>query len=596
METLLANAGRARREVRNGREYLVAPLTLIVPGVLNGSKGPLFYPPEEIRKDYSAWNGMPLVVYHPLVNGQHVSARHPQVWETQEVGRVFNALIDHYGKLKAEGWFDVEHTARVDNRVLASLRSGIPIELSTGLYTDNDPAPRGANWNGRPYSHIARNYRPDHLAILPDQVGACSVNDGCGVLVNRRGGKATLSERVDELIANVTNGSGRETIGGVDGQWVTISGTHVFIDADGNILHGPKPLKEVSEQRSASQIEEMSSEWESEFSELGGGKPVTKIGTGLDTESTPLDPQRKVASHPVWAVNHAIRKAGEKLYKSGFDFNGIHDVEFHPITESMKTKHGPLDFVFFPSDPSKEGSIVRPSGHLGYKTKDHDGNVYVYSTSGGKPKVKVYYTPVGNSWTLADRVDELLRNCGGKGSGRPGPCPKGEKTRAAATATPKTKGKAAPPDKPSKGAPVVAAAQKVVDKVTARLEAAKAKVAVVAKELAAAKANLAAVKGKVRAQTSGSESKRTPTHTVTQVASSLSTLQSNLVKQASSKGRIPNPSEIHDQIERIMGKSSPHQVAKELGMQRKFKNKAQAVAAIREHVIGRAGSYLRAQV
>jgi hypothetical protein len=198
METLLANAGRARREVRNGREYLVAPLTLIVPGVLNGSKGPLLYPPDEIRKDYSAWNGMPLVVYHPLVNGQHVSARHPQVWETQEVGRVFNAVIDQYGKLKAEGWFDVEHTMRVDDRVVAALNAGIPIELSTGLYTDNEPAPRGANWNGRPYSHIARNYRPDHLAILPDQVGACSVNDGCGVLVNRLLANAKEDQARDE--------------------------------------------------------------------------------------------------------------------------------------------------------------------------------------------------------------------------------------------------------------------------------------------------------------------------------------------------------------------------------------------------------------
>jgi hypothetical protein len=40
---LTANlVGRSRRETLNGREYIVAPVTLIVPGVLNGSKGALY--------------------------------------------------------------------------------------------------------------------------------------------------------------------------------------------------------------------------------------------------------------------------------------------------------------------------------------------------------------------------------------------------------------------------------------------------------------------------------------------------------------------------------------------------------------------------
>ena len=56
METVVANfSGKARRETWDGREYLVAPATLIVPGVLNGSQGPLFYPPDE-RND-RACNG-----------------------------------------------------------------------------------------------------------------------------------------------------------------------------------------------------------------------------------------------------------------------------------------------------------------------------------------------------------------------------------------------------------------------------------------------------------------------------------------------------------------------------------------------------------
>ena len=180
MEQIVANlSGKTRRVTRHSREYLVAPMTLIVPGVLNGSNGPLYYPLDELTKTASAWNDMPIVVQHP--NGG--SGRQPSVLDASKVGRVYNATTN--GKLKAEGWFDVEALRRVDTRVLAALDAGQPMELSTGLYTDNEEAEEGANHNGTAYTHVARNYRPDHLAILPDSLGACSIKDGCGLLVNQ---------------------------------------------------------------------------------------------------------------------------------------------------------------------------------------------------------------------------------------------------------------------------------------------------------------------------------------------------------------------------------------------------------------------------
>lgn len=182
METFSLNfRASARRATMNGRAYLVAPLTLIVPGVLNGSKGPLLYPMEEVARDPTVWNNVPIVVYHPTRNGAHVSARDPDVLDKQGIGVVLRSQVKN--KLVAEGWFDVEATRRIDNRVLKALEAGQKIELSTGLFTENEPA--AGTHNGRPYVAIARNYRPDHLAILPDQVGACSVSDGCGVMVNQ---------------------------------------------------------------------------------------------------------------------------------------------------------------------------------------------------------------------------------------------------------------------------------------------------------------------------------------------------------------------------------------------------------------------------
>lgn len=186
MELLTSNiSAKVRKTTLQGREYLVAPVTLIVPGVLNGSQGSLYYPPEQVAMNPAAWNGMPVVLEHPKAgNGVHTSARDPEVSTNQEIGRLFNARFN--GKLGAEAWLDVERTRQLAPEVLARVKAGKAMEVSTGLYTDNVPAANGANFNGVPYTFIAQNYRPDHLAVLVDQRGACSIQDGCGLNVNAR--------------------------------------------------------------------------------------------------------------------------------------------------------------------------------------------------------------------------------------------------------------------------------------------------------------------------------------------------------------------------------------------------------------------------
>lgn len=188
MDTLTANfSGKPRRAMLNGREHIVVPMSLIVNGVLPGSEGPLFYPADEIAKDVEQWNGMPLVKDHPFENGKACSARRADILNSQGIGTVLNArYVRATSKLKAEGWFDVENTKRVDQTILDSLLQGKPIELSTGLFTDKVNAKPNATFNGKSYSRIALNYKPDHVAILTDKVGACSIKEGCGVLINEK--------------------------------------------------------------------------------------------------------------------------------------------------------------------------------------------------------------------------------------------------------------------------------------------------------------------------------------------------------------------------------------------------------------------------
>jgi len=187
METILANMrGRARVVTENGREYRVASASIIVPGVLNGSKGALHYPPEEVQANPGVWNNVDLVVYHPQVNGQHVSAKDRSVPRESFIGFTRNDKFEG-GKRRVEAWFDVQAVKNYDAllrsqgkpEIYPRLEKGEPIELSTGLFTDNEA--RSGSYNGKGFTHVARNYRPDHLAILPDQKGACSLDDGCGV-------------------------------------------------------------------------------------------------------------------------------------------------------------------------------------------------------------------------------------------------------------------------------------------------------------------------------------------------------------------------------------------------------------------------------
>ena len=182
LEHITANlAGTVRRETFNGREHIVVPLSMIVPGILNGSNGPLLYEQAELSKDPSRWNGFPIMLGHPEQGGRPVSARDPGVLNGRQMGHVFRSAFDGH-KLKAEGWFDMERTRQISPEVMNDLSNGRPMELSTGLFADYDMTP--GTYNGQSYVGRVLNLRPDHLAILLHERGACSLKDGCGVLVN----------------------------------------------------------------------------------------------------------------------------------------------------------------------------------------------------------------------------------------------------------------------------------------------------------------------------------------------------------------------------------------------------------------------------
>jgi len=168
-------------DTMEGREFVVVPTQMITEGVHNGSGGPLYYPAEELAKLPSAWNHMPVVVYHPIVNGSFVSARTPEQLTSRKIGVLLNTKWDTASKkLGAEAWLDPVRVNTVDSRVADAIAKGEMLEVSTGLYMTVEN--KEGEWNGEKYVGIAKDLQPDHLALLPDMKGACSIEDGAGFL------------------------------------------------------------------------------------------------------------------------------------------------------------------------------------------------------------------------------------------------------------------------------------------------------------------------------------------------------------------------------------------------------------------------------
>ena len=166
---------KTRHETLNGRDHLVVPMVMLTEGVHEGSNGPMLYPAFELGRTPGVWDTKPITLGHPTG-----TAADPVVLNSRGLGICLNTKFD--GRLKSEAWLDIEKTNKVVKSIITRINNGEVIEVSTGLWTENEETE--GTWNGEPYKAIARNYKPDHLAILTDTVGACSVADGAGLARN----------------------------------------------------------------------------------------------------------------------------------------------------------------------------------------------------------------------------------------------------------------------------------------------------------------------------------------------------------------------------------------------------------------------------
>lgn len=160
-----------RKIKRGGIDYLVVPGTPVREQVLND----YLLPAEEIGKFFLAWNGAPVTLQHPKDNDGSANVPYP---DAPVIGNFYNAAFDG-SRLTGEYWLDekllLAHSPETHKRIM----SGQMVETSTGYRSDVEDA--HGIFKGIEYKTIHRNIHPDHIAILPHEIGACSVLDGCGV-------------------------------------------------------------------------------------------------------------------------------------------------------------------------------------------------------------------------------------------------------------------------------------------------------------------------------------------------------------------------------------------------------------------------------
>jgi len=185
--TAKVNAQQIRREIHAGRNLIIVPSrTLPENVVMNGG----LYPAEEIDKHYPSLEGTLAPLGHPQINGEFISAISPEGINIAHVG-AFNRNVKKAGnRIYLEKWIDIDVAQRTENgrRLLErieALEKGEdvpPIHTSVAAFIDRIEASEEEKRNG--YEWIAKIYSFDHDAILLDEVGAATPEQGVGMMVN----------------------------------------------------------------------------------------------------------------------------------------------------------------------------------------------------------------------------------------------------------------------------------------------------------------------------------------------------------------------------------------------------------------------------
>lgn len=203
-------------EQLQGVDHFVLPTVGIKEGVWVGSQGPVLYLNQEFGKGVSNWDHKPAVVWHPKKNGKPWTAADKEMINKYRTGILLDTGVKNK-KLTFNTWVEANRIKELSKKVYDKIQKGEKVEVSTGMVMDLEK--KVGVWNGKRYNAIARNILPDHLAILPDSVGACSVSDGAGLNVTNEAGMSVNPSELLKLL-DVIDEEPRSKVAEIINRWL----------------------------------------------------------------------------------------------------------------------------------------------------------------------------------------------------------------------------------------------------------------------------------------------------------------------------------------------------------------------------------------
>jgi len=172
-----------------GSEYIVFPVVGLMGDIVirpMGSTGNEFVPSSVIVQGAPSFNNRPVVMGHPEVSGNPVSANDPLILESWAFGDLFNSHAED-GNLILEAWLRAELAKDIDDAedVITRAAAGEPVSVSIGANVI--VIERRGLHKGEEYQFVWEQLIGDHLAVFNRAgVGACSIADGCKLTVAGR--------------------------------------------------------------------------------------------------------------------------------------------------------------------------------------------------------------------------------------------------------------------------------------------------------------------------------------------------------------------------------------------------------------------------
>mgnify|MGYP001301233048 FL=1 len=191
VKSLAINASNISTTTINGQEHYVirGAVPIVDDIVMNGG----LYPGEEINNSYQTMERKLMPIGHPMVNGKYVSANDPQAVNDYSAGAWPQNVSKASDKVVMDVYVNkaVADTKPDGKRLIQRLDDMItgnnadPIHVSTGLLLNKEQ--KAGESKGKKHSWVAHNMQFDHIAILLDEPGAGTPEEGVGMFVNADG-------------------------------------------------------------------------------------------------------------------------------------------------------------------------------------------------------------------------------------------------------------------------------------------------------------------------------------------------------------------------------------------------------------------------